>query len=182
MIIDGREFEFKKLTMEYRAKFLEKQKQWKEESLEKVGDNIWKVENNIWNDAINKCLEVMEIYNCSGWETIKNKETGESKQKEFNIVTYIESFKKESDIIEPLILSVNEDKKHWNWFINFAIKKNFLWKYFRVIPRQLRYGNIGIEEGEGLLVDFFLYLKVKLLAPLTQSESTTNSMTDSIPQ
>lgn len=116
MIIDGRQFEFKKLTMEYRAGFLAKQKQW---------------------------------------------------HKEY----------KDSDTIEPLILSVNEDKKHWNWFINFAIKKNFLWKWFRIIPKQLRYGEIGIKEAEGLLVDFFTYIGVKLLAPSTQSENTKDSMT-----
>ena len=46
-------------------------------------------------------------------------------------------------------------RKTWNEFISVAVKKNFVWKVFRIIPKELRYSVIGAEKAEELKASFF---------------------------
>jgi hypothetical protein len=46
-------------------------------------------------------------------------------------------------------------KADWNELCRLALKKNFLWKYFRITPKQLRFKNISIRDAGGLQVGFF---------------------------
>ncbi len=46
-------------------------------------------------------------------------------------------------------------RKAWYGFLDVAIEKNFVWKYFRIHPKQLRYSVIGAEQAEELKAGFF---------------------------
>jgi hypothetical protein len=50
----------------------------------------------------------------------------------------------------------------WNKICRTAFKKNFLWKYLRIIPSELGFDNIAIDEFGGIQADFFAYYAEKL--------------------
>jgi hypothetical protein len=63
------------------------------------------------------------------------------------------------------------NRKDWNGLCRVALEMNFLWKYFHVIPKELKWTKVLLSEAGGLQVDFFSRCKAELEEEMKRLES-----------
>jgi hypothetical protein len=69
-------------------------------------------------------------------------------------------FKSSFIIIVTLFSPFKEDKRWWKKVRSVAFKKNFTWKYFGVVPKELRCSVMLQKEAEAAEESFFVYAPV----------------------
>jgi hypothetical protein len=62
-------------------------------------------------------------------------------------------------------------KKDWIRFCRIALKMNFLWKWFHIMPKELGWNKIDLAVAGGLQVDFFSRYKEGLEKEFKRLES-----------
>jgi hypothetical protein len=74
------------------------------------------------------------------------------------------------------------NKRAWKKVRRIAFEKDWKWKYFGIIPKELRCSEIKIQVAGGIQVDFFAYVAEarKEFSELIPSVNNTRTVTESI--
>jgi hypothetical protein len=85
------------------------------------------------------------------------------------------------DLFSMAFRPESEKKRIWKRFRSTAFIKSGLWKWFRIIPRELRCSTILINQAEEIEARFFAYAAEKGIVFNPPSTSAKNSKTENEP-